>query len=241
MRLVAWNCNGALHRKFEALLALEPDIAVVSECADPEVLGRKCSLPVFSAPPVWTGGNRNRGLAVFFFNESRGCVHGRFRTDLQWVAPVEIHAPRRFNLLAVLAHTFGLRKAEAGPVNEALAFYRQFLTGEDAVLAGDFNHNVIWDKRGWASNHRDTVDALDGCGLVSAYHAATGQPQGEEGTATIYWRDRRKDGPTYHIDYIFIPRTWAARPFDLRVESFENWVGEGLSDHVPLVLDIPNG
>lgn len=34
MRLVTWNCGMALHRKFEALLGLEPDIAVVCECAE---------------------------------------------------------------------------------------------------------------------------------------------------------------------------------------------------------------
>ena len=30
MRLVAWNCNMALHRKFDALLALRPDVAIIS-------------------------------------------------------------------------------------------------------------------------------------------------------------------------------------------------------------------
>ena len=241
MRLVAWNCNGALHRKFEALLALEPDIAIVSECAEPEVLARKCRLPDFSAPPVWTGRDLNRGLAVFFFNEARGHIHGRFRDGLERVLPVEVAAPRRFNLLAVLANSFHLRKADPGPVNEAMAFYRRFLTDGDAVLTGDFNHNVVWDKPGWASNHRDTVDALDRYGLVSAYHAATGEAQGQEKAPTIYWRDRKEDGPVYHIDYIFIPRSWAGRGFGLRVEPFGTWVGAGLSDHVPLVLDSPAG
>lgn len=31
MRLVAWNCAMALHRKLPALLALAPDLAVISE------------------------------------------------------------------------------------------------------------------------------------------------------------------------------------------------------------------
>jgi hypothetical protein len=29
MRIVAWNCNMALHNKYERLLALRPDIAVI--------------------------------------------------------------------------------------------------------------------------------------------------------------------------------------------------------------------
>ena len=32
MRIVAWNCNGGFHRKAAALMALAPDIAVVSAC-----------------------------------------------------------------------------------------------------------------------------------------------------------------------------------------------------------------
>ena len=38
MRIVAWNCNMALDRKIDALLALKPDIAIVAECAEPERL-----------------------------------------------------------------------------------------------------------------------------------------------------------------------------------------------------------
>ena len=33
MRLVAWNCNMALQRKFDAVLSLRPDVAVIAECA----------------------------------------------------------------------------------------------------------------------------------------------------------------------------------------------------------------
>ena len=40
MRLIAWNCNMAFHRKVEPLLALRPDIAVISECAEPGRLSR---------------------------------------------------------------------------------------------------------------------------------------------------------------------------------------------------------
>ena len=90
MRIVAWNRAGGLHRKLGPLLKLKPDIAVVSECAEPEVLERKGGLPAFSAPPVWTGDDLNRGLAVFFFNGAAGRLHGRFDTGLRRAVPVEI-------------------------------------------------------------------------------------------------------------------------------------------------------
>ena len=38
MRIVAWNCNRALHRKIDALMTLRPDVAVISEAAKPERL-----------------------------------------------------------------------------------------------------------------------------------------------------------------------------------------------------------
>ena len=41
MRLIFWNCNMALHRKFDAVADLKPDIAVISECADPPTLLRR--------------------------------------------------------------------------------------------------------------------------------------------------------------------------------------------------------
>jgi len=238
MRLIAWNCAGAFHRKLEPMMALEPDIAVVSECAEPDVLAARAMLPDFAAPPIWTGRNPNKGLAVFFFNGAAGRLHG----DLHWILPIEISTPRRFNLLAVWAQNASAgnrRKANPGPLRRALDFYRGFLTDRDAVLAGDFNNNIFWDKPGWAMNHQDAVDILAGYELVSAYHAATGEAQGSETTPTHYWRDRKKDGPTYHIDYIFMPEAWARAGYAFHIEPFEPWTGAGLSDHVPLVLELP--
>jgi exodeoxyribonuclease-3 len=73
---------------------------------------------------------------------------------------------------------------------------------------------------------------------VSAYHLAHGEEQGSETIPTLYWRDRRKDGPTYHIDYVFVPAAWMPRMREVRVGTFDDWCGVGLSDHAPIVVDI---
>ena len=248
MRLVAWNCAGGLHlpRKYEPLLALRPDIAVISECAEPSILARKFArAPEFSAAPVWVGGvpDSHRGLAVFFFNGAAGIRHSRFAPELQWLLPVEVSAPRRFNLLGVLAGTSGLRKAEPGTLREGLNFYRRFLTDEDAVVAGDFSNNAAWNP-GRASNHRRAVETLKDYGLVSAYHEKTGEVQGQESASTYYrWR-REEEG--HHIDHIFMPHAWRERGFRLEVGSFDDWVRRtqteaSRSDHAPLVIDIGGG
>ena len=248
MRLVVWNCAGGLHlpRKYEPLLALGPDIAVISECAEPSILARKLDRVLdFSAAPIWTGGvpTPHRGLAVFFFNGAAGICHRKFAPELQWLLPVEVTAPRRFNLLGVLTGVAKLRKAEPGTLREGLDFYRRFLTEEDAVVAGDFSNNAAWYP-GRASNHRHAVEVLEGYGLVSAYHAKTGELQGQESTGTYYrWR-RKEEG--HHIDHIFIPHAWSERGFRLEVGSYDEWVrktsGEASrSDHAPLVVDIFGG
>lgn len=45
-------------------------------------------------------------------------------------------------------------------------------------------------------------------------------------------------GPTYHIDYVFLPTPWVAKARHLSVGTFVAWFGAGLSDHVPVTVDI---
>jgi hypothetical protein len=58
----------ALHRKFDALLRLQPDIAIICECAEPERLRSLRDLPTLTGDPVWSGRNPHKGLAVLTFN-----------------------------------------------------------------------------------------------------------------------------------------------------------------------------
>jgi exodeoxyribonuclease III len=74
--------------------------------------------------------------------------------------------------------------------------------------------------------------------LGFAYHELHGEPQGSESVPTLYWRDRKKDGPTYHIDYVFLPSRLLARVRELTVGTYEDWCGIGLSDHVPILVDV---
>ena len=240
MRLVAWNCNMALHRKLDALRRLEPDIAVVSECAAPARLAALGALSALGGEPVWIGSNPHKGLAVFAFNGYAVRLAETFHATLRHIAPVHVTGPATFNLLGVWAQNLSggnTRKRQAGPLRRALTKYRGLLA-EPTIVAGDLNNNVIWHKPGWRINHAATVDILERYGLVSVYHARHGEAQGAESIPTLYWRDRTKDGPTYHIDYVFVPRPWLDRVTRFAVGSFEDWCGAKLSDHVPLVVDL---
>jgi exodeoxyribonuclease-3 len=241
MRLVAWNCNMALHRKWEALLRLKPDIAVISECAGLEKLQLRGSTDWIEGEPVWIGENPNKGLAVFAFNGYSARLHEPYHPTLRYIAPVCVDGPARFNLLAVWAQNASggvLRKRQCGPLRRALTKYREFLSAEPAIIAGDVNNNAIWDRPGWRINHMTKVAILQKMGLLSAYHELNGEPHGGETFPTHYWRDRRKDGPTYHLDYIFLPQDWLPAVQEFAVGTFEDWCGSGLSDHVPVVVEV---
>lgn len=241
LRIVAWNCNMALQRKFDALLALAPDLAVVSECAAPGVASRRRDLPSWRPPDVWVGTNPHKGLGIYAFNGYRARLAAGHLPNLRHVAPVLVEGPVAFTLFGVWAQNASggiSRKFQLGPLRRALAAYRHLLAAAPCVLAGDLNNNVRWDRPGWRVNHAGAVAALERHGLVSAYHAVSGEAQGEETRPTLYWRDRREDGPRYHIDYVFVPKRWCDRITHLSVGAFQNWCGSGLSDHVPVVVDI---
>jgi len=49
---------------------------------------------------------------------------------------------------------------------------------------------------------------------------------------------RAGGGPAYHIDYVFLPAAWIGKVNHLSVDTFETWCGAGLSDHVPVIVDV---
>jgi len=231
----------ALHRKFDAMLRLQPDIAVICECAEPKRLQELAGSIGLGADTVWIGDNRNKGLAVFAFNGYAVRLAEPFQPALRYVAPGQVTGPFACNLLAVWAQNGSggvSRKHQLGPLRRALTKYKAFLAERPTIVAGDFNNNIFWHRPGWRINHANAVATLENLGLASAYHVLRGERQGEETVPTLYWRDRKKDGPTYHIDYIFLPAPGLGRVRELAIGTFEDWCGSGLSDHVPMVVDI---
>ncbi|MGI9390745.1 MAG: hypothetical protein ACR2O1_11865 [Boseongicola sp.] len=230
----------ALHRKLDALLALRPDIAVISECASPEVLAQRGANQLTGLPAIWVGSNKNKGLGVFAFNGFEIRRHEPFHPTLRYVLPVHVSGRRNFNLLAVWAQNASggiTRKHQLGPLRRALVRYQEFLSTEPAIVGGDWNNNAIWDRPGWRVNHMPMVTRLEGMNLQSVYHALHNEAHGQESTPTIYWRDRTRDGPTYHIDYVFVPSDWIPLISEFQIGSFDDWIGNGLSDHVPIIVE----
>ena len=243
MRIVVWNCAKALHRKIDALMTLRPDVAVISEAAEPERLVARAP-GLADASLVWVGRYPNQGLLLAGFGTTVLELDRHLHDDrLHHMAPVSVSGlpglDKPIHLLGVCAQNSSggnRRKDNPGPLRQALRRYRGFLRSAPAVVAGDFNNHVCWDKPRWPINHVNAVRDLARLGLVSAYHVARGVEAGKELEPTYFQHFRATAG--YHIDYVFMPEEWANRAFSLMVGRYQDWIEPRLSDHVPLVLEI---
>ena len=237
MRIVIWNCAMKLRgAKLSALEGLQPDIAIVPECESPQRLWGKQPL-LAPIPMEWIGDNEQKGLGVLAFNGYRIKRHPDYDPSPRWLLPIEVRGPVNFHLLAVWATRQRIPQTDddelSGHPLEAAQRYHNFLAAGPALAAGDFNTNVRWDKGKNATNHAHSVAGLERLGMASAYHVGRGEFHGKESLATLYLRDRK-----YHVDYCFLPLEWCSQLREVEVGAFEAWVGRGLSNHVPWVVDV---
>jgi endonuclease/exonuclease/phosphatase family metal-dependent hydrolase len=119
---------------------------------------------------------------------------------------------------------------------DALRFYRSFLSRREAVVAGDFNNSVFWDRPGKRTNFTGIAHSLSTLGLASAYHTVSGEPFGQEQQATLWFLKRPHQ--RYHIDYCFLPKRWISQSSSVWVGPHEEWLR--YSDHAPLLISVPD-
>lgn len=105
-----------------------------------------------------------------------------------------------------------------------------------AIMAGDFNANAIWDRRGRSRTFGKVVERLTAAGLSSAWHRFTGEQHGLESAPTFHLH--RAEARAYHIDYVFLRKACVWEIANVRIGRFEHWIRPGLSDHLPVVLDL---
>ncbi|MBK6594865.1 MAG: endonuclease/exonuclease/phosphatase family protein [Burkholderiales bacterium] len=230
LRVVTWNCNGALRRKLERLAALQADVYVVQECEDPAQT-KDVAYKTWGANHLWTGTNKNKGVGVFAPKELT------LRAVPLDFAPLELFLPcivdGDWPLLATWTKqanspNFGY----IGQLWKFLQAHRAFLAHPRALLIGDLNSNTIWDEwdRWW--NHSDVVRELSELGLESCYHRHFAEAQGRE-TQPTFFLHRSHEKP-YHIDYGFSGPQWIVRRVE--VGAIPDWLGE--SDHLPVTFEL---
>lgn len=229
MKIVSWNCNGALRKKFDALLSLNADVYIVQECEDPAQANSN-AYREWAANSFWVGGNKNKGLGVF----SRHKTLARLEwpdNDLELFLPFTVGKLTMVGVWACHANspTFGY----IGQAWKYIQANHNQIPRKNAVVLGDFNSNTCWDKwdRWW--NHSDVVRVLSGLGMESVYHFHRNEPQGKETQATFYMY-RKRDKP-YHIDHTFVS-TDLLYSATITIGNADEWLVH--SDHMPVILDV---
>jgi hypothetical protein len=102
MKIVTWNCAQKLDAKFRQLMLLEPDIAVIPECAEPDILRAKA--PEFAFTDCeWQGDTKNKGLGVFSFGQRSLRRHQSWDAKHHIFLPIEVRGADNWNLLAAWA------------------------------------------------------------------------------------------------------------------------------------------
>lgn len=113
MRIVTWNCNGALRKKFENLLSFKADIYIIQECENPEETLHN-AYKEWAENYLWIGDTKHKGIGVFASKSvklSRLDWSNTYKDhDVKHFLPCSINDD--FNLLAVWTHqnnspTFG--------------------------------------------------------------------------------------------------------------------------------------
>lgn len=241
-RLVTWNCAGGLAQKFDRLAALEPDVAVVSEaCTEAALL--RAGISAFSSM-AWVGRYPHKGLAVLGFGSTRAKMLSReWDHRLQWVLPARVTGTVDFVLLGICdqsSQAKDLHRSEtfdraAGQLCES---YSSFFAAGPVVVAGDFNNHPVFDTNNPRRDFVTLVDRYRTLGLVSALHDGRSIEHGDPTEPPTHWWRWSQDRP-FHIDYCFVPQSWAPATKQVTVGSYEQWgTTAPRSDHAPLVVDL---
>jgi exonuclease III len=246
MRIVSWNCNGALRNKVALLDALDADVLIVQECEDPAV--SSIAYRNWAGAYLWKGTSKHKGIGVFpkKGNSVRALdwngsfsLAGLTSAASSWSTnELELFLPFKLNgeetILSVWTkgddnRVFGY----IGQLWKYLCIHQSDLSNPKTFVMGDFNSNAIWDKSDRWWNHSDVVRQLATSGLHSLYHVKHALEHGTEETPTLYLQ-RKREKP-YHVDYAFASAD-ILPGCDIQIGCADEWLY--FSDHMPLTVTI---
>jgi exonuclease III len=229
LKILTWNCNGALRKKFSQLISLDADILIIQECENPD-LSSDHNYKDWAKNFIWVGDTKHKGMGVFV---REGITLEPADLDC---SPLKLFLPCYINEMPFLAVWTMQANSPTfryiGQLWKFLQIHKEFIDNKQSIVAGDFNSNSIWDvwDRWW--NHSDVVSELSKLGIRSVYHEINNIVQGKESHPTFHMY--RKEDKPYHIDYIFIGREWNSD--DIYIGNHKNW--SQYSDHMPIMATI---
>lgn len=231
MRLVTWNCNGALRRKYQILEALDADILVVQECEDPAQ--STADYQAWAGEHAWIGLSKNKGVGIF-------PRRGQSLERLDWGQDHGgLFLPVRIADSITLLGLWTLGRKSTGQYSYIAQFWHYLQLNrpnlEQAnLVCGDFNSNQIWDATRKKRNHSECVRELGEIGFRSLYHLTMGEEQGVETRPTFYLH--RSELKPYHIDYVFAHDSMLIEKAP-RVQVGNRGMWINVSDHMPVIAE----
>lgn len=234
MKIVTWNCNGALRNKFEHLSQLNADLYLIQECENPD-LAKHHQYLTWANNFLWIGDNKNKGLGIFAKNDT-------IIELIDWSNIYKDHQVKQF-LPCLVNNKFQLlniwTKQNNSPNFSYIGQFWKYLEinkryFRNIIIAGDLNSNAIWDEwdRWW--NHSDVVRDLSEMGINSLYHTFFNEQQGQETKPTFFLQRNR--AKSYHTDYIFASTAIEQKVTKFEIQDIENWLN--YSDHLPVCCEI---
>jgi len=248
MKIVSWNCNGALRHKLHAIDQLDADILIIQECENPK--NKSEEYRKWAGHYIWHGTDNNKGIGIFAKNNNsisaldwggEFTISGlkRSHTSLTWLSSelklfLPIRVNNEFNILGVW--TKGNRDGSFGYMGQFWKYLRindDNLQLSDTIIIGDFNSNSIWDKSDRWWNHSSVIDELFELNFLSLYHHFRNEQQGKETQPTFYLQ--RNENKSYHIDYAFVSKSILEK-CQIEVGDKNKWLAT--SDHMPIIITL---
>lgn len=216
----------AFRSKREAILELKPDLLILQECSEQDIIDTEAPFA------HWVGKNKNKGLGIIGFGKHDYRISETYNNELPWYIPLEI-TDLNLHVLAVWAHVKTQQLRYVRVTHAAINHYNQFISESPTVIAGDFNSNTIWDKLHPSKSHSLLVDNLQNLGLNSLYHYQNKELHGSETTPTLYMYRNLEKG--YPIDFVFMTDSLLEKSV-MKIGDAETWLNK--SDHLPIITDL---
>jgi exodeoxyribonuclease-3 len=232
IRLLSWNCNMAFRKKQQYVIArFNPDIMVIQECEEP---GKFSNLLDSHYNILWTGENKNKGLAIFSKKNLQIESLPVDCSNIRYMLSIKLASGHKIIAFWAMDDKQNRLQRYIGQVWTGLNNYLEHLDSK-TIIVGDFNGNVIWDRPGKLAypKMRDVIELLKKYQIESAYHFLNGEEFGEEAEMTFYLY--KNSANPYHIDYIFAPGAILTQARQFGIGQYDHWIQQ--SDHMPLWIE----